>query len=507
MKLQLPSLSAGGAFTVLLITQDQLVRADFSGKGGKSKGLWRRPRPMGEELPAVVDAALRLGKKKPKRVWILASELWTQVLSLHASATQGINDAELSRALTFEAEALSGLSAFDSEAAFVPAGSDGAQRLFWILQLPRWQRDQIDEIVRTAGGKLAGMAHPGGLPAPLDEATTGPWQRTELWSNVIVGVEGRGSEIIRTHVINADARSRGWQAEFTTWKAAGLKDAAQERLAEDATLDVSEKGEPDAAVLDSDETIGALLARWSTVLAAGKAAAPIVAPAVKPLTRQQRSLIAAGLAAVAGAVVGFDYYTMHREIDAAKSQVAGINAEKQRLEGIKKQSVDIAKEKEKSQKDLDAVKADVTKTEATFNKYRTRHARLLALLSGACPDDLMIDSVIYENGHLILAGMSIGPDSPNELASSLGHTLREIGWQVQPARKVAGEALVNNGEPWDFELELHDLPAGVKPLPTMTVPWRPAGEPAENAEPAKPEQLEALPKHRLTNSSYLPQEL
>src|SRR5262249_55186501 len=144
--------------TLLFIGRDRLIRYDA--RGEQMVGLWQGPRSSREELPALVDTALRLTKSRPGKVWILATDVWTHWLSVPRESLQGLMPQEIGKALAFEAESLSGQSPLDSEIAYIPCGGDGDTREFRIVQLPTWLRDQLDQVVREAKGTLRGITHP-----------------------------------------------------------------------------------------------------------------------------------------------------------------------------------------------------------------------------------------------------------------------------------------------------------------------------------------------------------
>ncbi len=176
--------------TIVLITRERIVCADVKlGPAPQIKALWQRLKPDTDDPATLVETAIRLGKKKPGKVVVLSSDLWTQTLKMPVDATRGLSDQELSRALGFEAEPLSGITAFDSQVGFAAMPSDGQHREFWIVQTPTSQLQQIDDAVHQAGGQLLGLGHPAGIPHPLtDHPTGGSWQRVELWPNAIVCV-------------------------------------------------------------------------------------------------------------------------------------------------------------------------------------------------------------------------------------------------------------------------------------------------------------------------------
>jgi hypothetical protein len=96
--------------TIVLVNRHALVRADFS-RANSLLGVWAKTGSESQEWLTELETALGLGPKLGKTVYILSSDLWTQTLSLtHDSAN--MSSQELASALSFEAEALSGLSAF-----------------------------------------------------------------------------------------------------------------------------------------------------------------------------------------------------------------------------------------------------------------------------------------------------------------------------------------------------------------------------------------------------------
>src|SRR5947209_17102755 len=100
------------AKTILLLTRQSIVRADFT-SAHEPAGVWAQPRPDDQEWPMLVEIALALGSRPGGMVFVLCSDLWTQTLTLNSSAAR-LSPQDLASALNFEVEALSGNSAFES---------------------------------------------------------------------------------------------------------------------------------------------------------------------------------------------------------------------------------------------------------------------------------------------------------------------------------------------------------------------------------------------------------
>jgi hypothetical protein len=121
------------ALTLLLITPTRLIRADFHGRREPAlRHIWEARAPAGETVPLLAEAAFLLGPPRKCDVFVLSTSVSCQILSVPASKVNGLEGEELSNALSFEAEAMSGINPFDSALAAQPAGANGQDRTFWV---------------------------------------------------------------------------------------------------------------------------------------------------------------------------------------------------------------------------------------------------------------------------------------------------------------------------------------------------------------------------------------
>ncbi len=153
--------------TFILVTANRVARADFDGDLRLAKSA---PRP-----PAVADAiraALALGGKAARETWVLSADIWSQEVKLNSAQVAGLSQEQIGRALSFEVEPFSGIPVMESATGFRDAG-DG---MFKVAQMPRAELGTIARAVAGAGGRLAGVAHPGAAPVD-DEALLEWWPR------------------------------------------------------------------------------------------------------------------------------------------------------------------------------------------------------------------------------------------------------------------------------------------------------------------------------------------
>ncbi len=152
--------------TILLVTAKRIARADFDGSLRACRSGLRAANSSPAEA---VRAALALGGKTSEAVWVLSEDVWTQKVVLHAGQVTGLTADQLARALSFEVEPFSGIPVMEGATGF-HRGSDST---FEVVEISRSDRDAIQRVVADAGGKLAGITHPGA--APLDDEALNVW--------------------------------------------------------------------------------------------------------------------------------------------------------------------------------------------------------------------------------------------------------------------------------------------------------------------------------------------
>jgi hypothetical protein len=143
--------------TLILVSAGRIARADFSGGPGVFKTA-----PVSADASAgeTVRAALSLGGKAGT-VWVLSEDVFAQRVSLSPAQIAGLTPEQIGRALSFEVEPFSGIPISESVAGFHRSG-EGA---FDVVEISRADRDDIQRAIVSAGGKLAGITHPGAAPA------------------------------------------------------------------------------------------------------------------------------------------------------------------------------------------------------------------------------------------------------------------------------------------------------------------------------------------------------
>lgn len=386
--------------TLLIHTAKVIARVDLTGpRQLRLRNCWMCPASESLSLPAIAATALKLGPRRAGRVWMFSTDFWTEPVTLPPDLCAMLSGHELLQALALEAEAHSGISAFDSQVAAspirpsqtgrsqnsMPTPGEGA---WWVTQIPTADVDQLSQAVRAGGARLAGLAHPaaGYLASSGDEAQP---------------------------------------SNLATW--CGQSQAMK--------LDC------DADVAATSEAWQELVDQWRHALSRRAAAAPlVVATAGGALTESHQLALGLGLAMLAACGAAAAHVQTHRQIARADQAIAELDSEQTALEkaqgAIKssqarltllRQEVSHADgQRQKLQRDLEAA-------EAMHARQSLRWTALLGAVSAAGRDDCWLRQLESSPARATLTGLALDNAAAHRFASELEQTLADCGWAVLPA--------------------------------------------------------------------------
>lgn len=425
------------AATLVLLVGDRMVRADFAPGAEEPASVLSAPRAPGGSLADTVREALALNGKPRRRVWVMADELWTQSVVLSGNQVRGLSDAQIDRALSFEIEPFSGIPTTESVLGFRQARELNGAHSFWIVEMTKADRDAVQCAVRELGGRLEGIAHPGGLPHSLTNNGR-VWQRLEYWESGTIWLANEGDAGVKTQVVNA-----------LPPRAALPTAGTFELLGTGAPPTVPEAGTGlpwQRYSLRDDESLRRWLRHWRLTFSGKAALVPTVVPAPTPPSTAKyvvgcaAMLIGATLLCVAHAT-----YATWSRVSLSK-ELAAHTAVTKELEGLSRQTAAL-------QQQLAAFQT----AEGQRTAIVARRASLAALLRAAAsarPEDLVLRDIQVESpSSMIINGRALESSSVDELSLALTEQLKSAGWVAQPLQKIALRRLANSG-PWQFSLRL-----------------------------------------------------
>lgn len=420
--------------TILLVSRTMVARADVNGSGTPT--VRRQTRAAGTLIDGV-EAASKLGERLRGQVWLLTDEVFTQGISVAAGAVRGLPEAEVTKALAFEASTLSGIAAEHSVLASKPLPSEGREAEYWVTQIGRPEIEQLRKTVRGAGGRLAGVAHPAGLPAGLRHRE-GAWRRVEIWQDLTATVEGRadGSIVVRA--------GRGDLSRRTP------QDALPSEILVAGTRPAPPRVDADVLRLEDEATLQVWLSWWSRVLGEKTPAVPILRAPDVALSRALRLGVAVGFfaAIIAGALL---HYLPLRE------ERTRLQGELVRAQEPAKRFADLKRQLEAAEKEIDQLRATAGPTGTAWSRLP---ARILDLLATRCPPGLVVDTLEAGWDRTTVRGLCKDPLTADRLAESLGKELAADACRVSPPTKtLRGD---NTGQ-YEFQLEIVSSSASAAP--------------------------------------------
>jgi hypothetical protein len=446
--------------TVLLITRDLLVRADFRLRARQPRmtGFWQQRRPAVEDFPALVEAALRLGPKRVARVWVLSSEIWTQILELPSETVSGMASEEMDRALAFEAEPLSGIGAFDSRVSHVELSAAGGGRRFWLCQVLNGHLEQVQYLIEQSGGRLAGMGHPGGLPRPIDgPAAAENWRRIEFWPDAVLWLQAESSRPLDVQVLNADPRSDRWRTEWNSRLDARAERAHAETLRGTAWAPGAAADGDRIVDLHDALQLEAWLAAWAAHLSQERVEIPLVVPRRRPLGAGKLRAAAAVVTLLAAAICVGHYAYMQHRLNRLEEETTALEEPAQQLATAKKEADALQQQVSELEGEIARRRENLDYFQHVMGSQRQRFSRLLSVLAGHGEDGVLIQGVEGDGQEVIVRGICLRPELADRLAMAVDQGVASLGWQVDPPEKEA-QTLRSDGGPWKFHLRLTEIP-------------------------------------------------
>ena len=460
--------------TVLFAGAERVVRVDLAA-GAESAPVhsFAGPARMGASLAELLRTAFADGVRPAARTLVLAETAWTQTLELEEASVAGLTAAELARAVAFELEPASGITAFDAGIAVVRLDSKSAARVnVWAVEIAAGELAEVELLLTEYDSTLVGLAHPAGLGG------TASALRVEVWDQATFCGSSNGADAL---VLGASAGQRSWEQGIATW----LEQQAGQAIEwSGAAIPIALASH---AQLEQHESA---LARdpiaWLTALGRRFQSGELGVPRLPPKMRARRpvSTLLVGALLTLGACAfvymldrGGEQRAHELEQRAADldSQLALARAATQQRAGLTKQAGEL-------RESVRVLAGKVGTLEAELGAQEQRHAALFRALSSEKPAGVLLLGVREApQGGLSIEGAGIDAAVVHAYAAALEPRLSAAHWSVEPLktserRGADGRAHV------EFELELKPAaasaafgePAHAAPLPTVNPAVRPA---------------------------------
>lgn len=461
------------AATLLCVIANRFVRADMDAEGR----LLAEPEWLPIQCDSIADLSLAVttalaGERAVgRRLWLLHDGLPNHTVTVPTGQVAGLEGLQLSQALLFELEQMTGNPLPNRQAAHALISLEDGQSLYWLTHVPKTLIAQLQRAAKQQGCQFAGLLHPGGLPRPLSvEAVQGKWARLEIWPDVLIGLDGGKQGKPNAWVIQAGTKARRIQGEVERWRAELGEGVVWETLGEGAVLDFM-PADAKAIQWEDGEILVRWLNGWGTSLKQGLAAPiPLIEPP-EDASLEPRWMAVYAVAAVAVCLLHWGWETrrvheMEKELGfyrGNESRVMSLDVEVGRY---RKQRDDLKRQMEPA---LGGGRA--AQMPEVLAALKQRYASLLREVSISSTDGMVIEQILTKPEGVLVKGVSLDAAEANVLASALDGRLRGLGWRVEPARKKDLAYDVAGG-PWEFEILLSDIGLAGFTIPQATTGGR-----------------------------------
>lgn len=443
------------ALTIVYIDRFRLVRADFARRGDRPTQTWIVDRPDVNALSMLTEFALQVGPRPGRKILVLSTDIWAQVVLLDASATAMVEAKDMNRILAFEIEPLSNLSAFDAALHYLNLDNNDEHRTCWVNSLSSIDLSETATMVRRFNSQLLGIAHPSGVPLPMAQGKEPTaWQRLELWPDLLLGIDVAANGKVHALSLNYDPRQADWQPDVARWqKHLGTSHAPQVLYGEGADGGIAEQDV--SFELQDRETLGQWLGLWGRVARKRSPGIPIVRPPRRPLSVQERAAVSVGMAAVALlGCIGYSSYVGHEQ-RKLQAEIEVFSEPGRILAGIKKASDGIAKDVDKKKKEVSELAGDLETCRHVISARQRRIAILLDALAASRSEHVVVQQIEVTSNQVRIHGLALRPEMSDRLATALKTRLQSLNWYIDPALQT-DQLWLGNGGPWQFEIRLVD---------------------------------------------------
>jgi hypothetical protein len=441
--------------TIIVLLRDRVACATFGARSTIKRFVTLARTDVDEPNVAVVAALGALGEKLGE-VAVLSTDCSTHTIELPASSVIGLSNEAVEQAVAFEVEPLSGMNAGEAAVALQSLPGVPGRNRFWVTMATYQFRDTIESAISAFGGRLAVLAHPGGLPLPLrgDVSRGVDWRRVEFWRGQVIRLATSGKTLtIRTDEEGVSLNDpTATQAEWRRLHPIAAQEESLHEVAEATVLDERD-GE---FSLEDEATMQRWLSAWHSELSARAPRVPLQRFARAPLTSRQRTAIALTLALVTFGVCYMHHWWIGRGIDSARAEQAMVEAPGKELATLKTKSTELTTAITKDQTAELQLRGDVENFELVLNGQRERLADLLRRLSQRTHHQWLLREIQGTGQEFKVIGVTLDPQHIGDLALEIAEQVRPLGWSAEPPQH---RTVKSGGElpHWEFEINLRDV--------------------------------------------------
>lgn len=446
-------MSKRGDCTIFLITESEVVRADFAGRRNiKLLDFQKQTRDVSLTAAEAIQLVFDGKRKVGRNCLVFETSVWSQVVSVPQRSIEDIQPEELQNALKFEVETLSGVDAENSALGVFRLEDDNlTQASFWTNVANRDLFESVSQTLKSAGAKWVSLAHPAGF---ANDGTRNA-RKVELWENVAILLDNSAPIAIA-------GLTPHWPEQL------GLDNTPESLkrvsvLVQEPGLIGQEAKVSTSRSLDDDETLKMWLQSAATRgLSERVNSFPLVKTFDQVVSTSTLSTTFYRLVAVI--LVGLFCLWHWNWLDQGQKKIDEeiTKLEKPALDkrGFDQQLTQTLQQRSDLEQDSSASKARMKKIEYLLDFQKGRLGQLLEELKKLRTEDLVINEIQLHERGIVVSGLTLKSNSAHEFAAKLTDVAKPtMGWDVNPATQV-GKNQLRDGGPYEFSILLEDVGPG-----------------------------------------------
>lgn len=421
-----------------------------------------QPLDASGDLAASVESVLAIMPARSKGIYVLTTDIWSQAVGLETRLLRRVEKKKVPQLVSYEAQALSGMPSQQARTAVALLEAQPLETLHWALQMETSRYNQLAEAVAFSGCRLLGVCHPAGLPASLCRRK-GPWGRLEVWNDVTMAVWDNGRGKVSHRFLDESPEQLSSLAQAGQWlaDAGGPTEVPMEVIYEESlpaafTHDLG----TDPAVLSLQDRahLHSLLELWGFALG-WSPQVPCIGPVRQPTSAQtKRKLAIVVTSALTAALLAHynarsDWYdtqslSLQQEIADLEAPLTAFQTGQKQLAADEKKLARVAQQ-------VTDLQSKIARYENHVRIHRSRMKRLLQLLAGCCPEEMMIRQITGESDAIRIVGRSVTSQPISQMAQRLAGELEPLHLSLEVPRVEALLQQVDGG-PYEFEFVVRD---------------------------------------------------
>jgi hypothetical protein len=440
-----------GHLSIILISNREVLRCDYGQDLNRPIFRIRHEVDAESDLLRAIRPVAEKTRRLARRTLVVTDNIWSQIILLPQNAVQGIEPDELTEALKFETETLSGIEIDNLSLSYQTLRKKGDQQQYWVNAITKSELEESHRQLEMCGGRMISFVHPAGLTRFANQSDN---QQVEFWGGVTYRFEKKHHELSSVRQTSTIHKPGSDPPELDVLSPVHQRIIGPESQLPEGLADLNP-----AHTIDLNEE--AQLEKWlAEIVVANRQSVELSVP-VLHISRRTVGTPLRHLVSIAFTTIVICFCYLHWNHVESQNEQFVESIELLQQPGRDKKAFDtelsaILENRNVAESEAAQTGNDLKRIQFFLGHQRDRIAQLLELLVKFRTPDLVIERIASSEEGFVIAGISLTGESAQAFAKRLRVIAVELGWIVNPA-KQEGQQKLTSGGPWNFEILLTDI--------------------------------------------------